>query len=96
MITIIIIMVTTLLMFLHALSLPSINELGREVDQSYSESALSVCRDVNQSIPPHFEINYCIEKNSRKRLIFQVMYPLTRRLSITSSKLMYVTTIFIP
>ena len=68
-------MVTTPLMFLHALSLLSINALGRKVDQGYSESALSVRRDVNQSIPPHFEINYCIENNSRKRLIVQVMGP---------------------
>ena len=73
MISIIIIMVTTPLMFLHALSLPSINALGSKVDQGYSESALSVRRDVNQSIPPHFEISYCIENNSRKRLIVQVI-----------------------
>ena len=38
-------------MFLHAFSLPSINALVMEIDQGFSESALSVCRDVNQSIP---------------------------------------------
>ena len=95
MISIVIIMVTTLLMFLNAFSLPSINAPGREIDQSYSESALSVCRDVNQSIPSHLKTHYCIENNSRRRLMVEVMPPFTRRLSITSSKTMYVTTIFI-
>ena len=82
-------------MFLQAFSLPSISALVREIDQDYSESALRVCRDVNQSIAPHLKINYCIENNSRRRLMAVVMRPFTRILSITSSKTIYVTTIFI-